>query len=69
MMTRRTTEAGEAARAGPETVVAVRDGQCIVAGAPDAVITPPVLEEIYGVPFAVLSAEGSRVAQVRFAAQ
>lgn len=69
MMTRRTTEAGGAARAGLETVVAVRDGQCSAAGAPDAVIAPPGLEEIYGAPFAVLSAEGSHVAQVRIAAQ
>ena len=52
-----------------DTVVAVRDGACIAAGTPDAVIAAPVLEGIYGIPFAVLSAEGIRIAQIRPAPQ
>jgi iron complex transport system ATP-binding protein len=48
-----------------DTIVAVRDGRCVAHGAPSAVITETMLEEIYAVPFAVLAADGARVAQVR----
>lgn len=39
--------------------------RCVAHGAPATVITEAALEEIYTVPFAVLAAEGTRVAQVK----
>jgi iron complex transport system ATP-binding protein len=49
-----------------DTIVAVRDGRCVAAGAPADVITEETLERIYSLPFSVLTwADGALMAQIR----
>jgi iron complex transport system ATP-binding protein len=49
-----------------DRIVAIRDGECIAAGSPGAVITEKTLEAVYAIPFEVLvSRRGQSLAQIR----